>query len=98
MPDTLSLDLKASLTWLFSEGLALSTVNDQAALEFAATLADGTGDSQADKLWHAERTVAAGANDDLDLTALATTVFGSSLTINFAKGIFLKPPQLARTR
>lgn len=46
MADTLSVDLKASLSWLFSEGLALSTLNDQAALEFAAAIADGVGDSQ----------------------------------------------------
>ncbi|MBI1899747.1 MAG: hypothetical protein HYS13_01375 [Planctomycetia bacterium] len=85
MADTLSVDLKASLSWLFSEGLALSTLNDQAALEFAAAIADGVGDSQADKLWHDSRSVGASASDDLDLTALVSTIFGSSVTINFAK-------------
>lgn len=85
MADTLSIDLRAALTWLFSEELPLSTLHDQAALEFNATLADGTGDSQADKLWHAQRSVAAATNDDLDLTALVTTLFGSNVTINFAK-------------
>ncbi len=85
MSDTLAIDLKASLAWLFSESLPLSTVIDNAALEFDQSLEDGTAADQADLLWHDERTVAASANDDLDLTSLAMAVFGGSLSISFAK-------------
>ena len=46
---------------------------------------DGTGAGQADKVWHDERIVSSLSNDDLDLTALTTTIFGSTVTINFVK-------------
>ena len=85
MADTLAIDLRASLTWLFSEALDLSSVNDQSTLEFDASLADGTGDDQADLIWHDERTLAAAASENLDLTALATVIFGGTVPINFAK-------------
>jgi hypothetical protein len=85
MADTLSVDLKASLTWLFSEGLDLSTVNDNAKLEYSQSTADGTGADQADKLWHDQRTVNAASNDDLDLTALVNSIFGTNVSISFAK-------------
>lgn len=85
MADTLALDIRGSLTWLFQESLDLTTVSDASKLEYDVNLADGTGDSQADKLWHDERTLAASANDDLDLTSLATTLFGSAVTIALAK-------------
>lgn len=85
MADTLAVDLKASLTWLFSEALDLSNVNDQATLEYDVSLADGTATDQADLIWHDQRTLNAGANDDLDLTALVTILFGGTVSINFAK-------------
>jgi hypothetical protein len=85
MPDTLSVDLKASLAWLLSESLSLSTVSDNASLEYSKSLADGTGADLADLLWHAERTVGAGSNDDLDLTALTKTIFGTAVVVNFTK-------------
>jgi hypothetical protein len=85
MADTLSVDLKASLTWLFSEGLDLSTLNDNAKLEYAQSTTDGTGADQADKLWHDQRTVNAASHDDLDLTALTNSIFGTSVSISFAK-------------
>jgi hypothetical protein len=85
MADTLAVDLKASISWLFSDSLDLSTVSDNAKLEHAVSTADGTGLDQADKLWHDQRTVAAGSDDDLDMTALANSIFGSSVSISFAK-------------
>jgi hypothetical protein len=83
--DTLAVDLKASLTWLFSEALDLSSVNDQATLEYDASLADGTAADQADLIWHDQRTLNAGASEDLDLTALITVIFGGTVSISFAK-------------
>ena len=85
MADTLSVDVRASLAWLFQEAIDLTTIADSSKLEYARSLADGIAADQADKLWHDERTIAAGANDDLDLTALVNTVFGSTLTIALAK-------------
>jgi hypothetical protein len=85
MADTLTAQIKASLHWLFQESLDLATVADDAKLEYDKSLADGVADDQADKVWHDSRTLNAAANDDLDLTALVHTIFGSTVTISFAK-------------
>lgn len=82
---SLTATLKASINWLRQTALDLSTVQDSSKLEFEKTLADGTGNDQADLLWHDERTVGTGANDDLDLTALTQSIFGSTVTTVFAK-------------
>ena len=85
MADSLSLDIKASLSWLFEEQLDLSAVSDSAKLEYSVALIDGTAAGQVDKLWHDERTLTAGFAESLDLTNLTNTIFGSTVTINFAK-------------
>jgi hypothetical protein len=85
MPDTLAVDIKASLSWLFSEALDLSSVNDNGKLDYAQSLTDGVSADQADVLFHDQRTVANGASDDLDLTALSQSIYGSSVTFSFAK-------------
>lgn len=76
MAASLTADVRGSLAWLFSETLALSMVSDQATLEFALALEDGAGAGQANRLWHAERTLAAESHEDLPLSALPQTLFG----------------------
>jgi len=44
------------------------------------SLADGTGANQADLMYVAERTVADGANDDIDLAGSLTDGFGNTIT------------------
>ena len=91
MSDTLSLEISASLSWLFEESLDLSTLTDNARLEYSQLLQDGTAAGEADKIWHDTRTIGVGANDDLDLSALTQSIHGSTVTIGFAKvrAIFL---------
>ncbi|MCA9100061.1 MAG: hypothetical protein KDA63_02865 [Planctomycetales bacterium] len=85
MADSLAVEIQTRLRWLFSDSLDLSTVADSSGVEYEKNLADGTSVDQVDKIWHDQRTVAATSNDDLDLTALTNSVFGSTITINFAK-------------
>jgi hypothetical protein len=85
MSDTLSVDVKASLEWLFQDVDDLTTISDVSKLAFKHSFVDGIAADEADVLWHDERTLAAAANDDLDLTALVRTIFGSVLTVTFAK-------------
>ena len=85
MSDTLSVDVKTSLEWLFQDVDDLTTISDTSKLAYKHSFVDGTAADQADVLWYDERTIANGANDDLDLTALTRTVFGSVLTVHFAK-------------
>lgn len=82
---TLASEIKASIQWLFQEPLALTTVGDASQLVYDDTLASGTAADEADLIWSDQRTLAAGANDDLDLTALARALFGSTVTIDLAR-------------
>ncbi|HEX4000642.1 MAG TPA: hypothetical protein VHX65_18990 [Pirellulales bacterium] len=88
---TLASEIKASINWLFQEPLALTTVGDASQLSYDDQLANGSAADQADTIWSDQRTVAAGTNDDLDLTNLTHSLFGSTLSINLAsvKAIFL---------
>jgi hypothetical protein len=85
MPDTLAVDIKASFSWLFSEVLNLNNVNDNGKLEYAQSLTDGVGADQADVIFHDQRSVGGGTNEDLDLTSLVHSIFGSLVTYSFAK-------------
>ncbi|REJ94886.1 MAG: hypothetical protein DWQ35_07390 [Planctomycetota bacterium] len=84
MAASLALDIAASLSWVFQDTQELTTISDTAKLQFAADLANGTADDQADRLWHDERTLATATHEDLDLTALAASVFENSVTVSLA--------------
>jgi hypothetical protein len=85
MADTLTSQIKACLAWNFQDTLDASIVKDEAQLLYDRTFLDGVAADQADKVWHDFRTLAVAANDDLDLNALTNSIFGSTVTINFAK-------------
>ena len=82
---TLATEIKASINWLFQEPLALTTVGDASQLSYDEQLANGTAADQADLIWSDQRSVAGGGHDDLDLTALTHTIFGSTLTTTLAR-------------
>lgn len=76
--------LKAS--WTLQQQLSLGNVLDNNSLQYALDMATGVGASQNDTLWGDVRpSLAAGGNDDLDLTALTHTYFNGTLTYTFAK-------------
>ena len=85
MSDTLTTELKLSLVWQFQDALDLATVLDNSQLNYHKTLANGTASDQADKIWHDQRTLAAGAHEDLVLSALPRALFDNALTIALAK-------------
>jgi hypothetical protein len=55
----------------------------------ALALANGTGNDQADVIWSDERTIAASANDDLDLAGSLVGAFGNTLTFAKIKAILV---------
>ena len=81
---TLASEIKASINWLFQEPLALTTVGDASQLSYDDQLSNGAAADQADTIWSDQRTIAASAHDDLDLTNLTHTLFGSTLAIDLA--------------
>jgi len=53
-------------------------------------LADGTGADQCDIAWFDERTVADGANDDIDLAGALTDAFGASVAAAELVALFVR--------
>lgn len=53
-------------------------------------LANGTGASQADRLFTDRRTLSASANEDLDLAGVLVDPFGTTLTFAKLKGLIVK--------
>lgn len=84
MSDTLAVEIKASLNWLWEETLDLSTLVDSSRLEVLSAFSTGEAAGQANQLWHDARTLAASSNDDLDLTDLAQAVHGQAVSLGFA--------------
>ncbi|HEY2883106.1 MAG TPA: hypothetical protein VGJ15_11745, partial [Pirellulales bacterium] len=84
MSETLTSEIKASIGWLFQDQLDTGMVSDSSQLTFHQPLATGTGSSQADRIWHVARTLAAGAHDDLVLSGLEWDLFDNSLAIELA--------------
>src|SRR5688500_14222343 len=80
-----SLDLVARLTGSADFGAPSS------ATQFArqVDLTSGTGDGQADRVWADQRTLAASATEDLDLTGSLTDVLGASLTLARVKVLYV---------
>lgn len=53
------------------------------------TLADGTGAGAADRLYQAQRTIAASGTDDLDLAGVLTDLFSATITFVRIKGLYI---------
>lgn len=85
MTDTLDTELRLSLHGLLRQTDELATLTDLAKLSYAAHLPSGILAGQADKIWHDERTLAAGASDMLSLDALEMPALGGTLSIALAK-------------
>lgn len=56
---------------------------------YLAELANGTAAGQADRVFHDTRTLAASANEDLDLAGVLTDPLGATLTFAKVKGIIV---------
>ena len=70
--------------------LDLSSPVDELLKKFAQEYADGGGVDQASKIFHDERTLAASANESLDLAGGLTDAFGALLTFAGIKGLIIK--------
>ena len=72
-------EVKASVGWNWDDG---AVDNDR--LDYARQLLEGSGNNQAQAVWGAEdQLLLDGASTTLDLTCLARTVLGDTLTVTF---------------
>lgn len=67
----------------------LSTVTDRLRKLVEAVLANGTGASQANNVFHDTRPLTTGANEDLDLSGALVNVFGQTLSFTKIKLILI---------
>jgi hypothetical protein len=78
---TLAATIKASIKASHTRALDLGTARLDLIKAVEIVLADGTGASSADRMWHDTRTVAASGTDALDLAGGSLTdVYGTALT------------------
>lgn len=76
---TFKAEITGMLGWKWDAGAV-----DDSRLEYARQLLDGYETSQAEAVWHSEnRTLADGASETFDLTALTRTVLGNTITTTF---------------
>lgn len=80
-----SLELAARLTGTADFGAPAS--EPRFARQF--DLGNGTGASQADRIWADQRTLAASANEDLDLTGTLVDALGATLTLARVKVLYV---------
>lgn len=94
MATTLAMNaITVMLKGVFTNVLDVDSATAQLNESWTDTLANGTGSDQADILWWDTRpALAAGGNDDLDLNASLTGVFGGTVDFLHIKGIFIYNP------
>lgn len=90
MATSLSVTLENVLRWTYSSPLDLSTPKDASSLDLGDTLANGTGDDQADMIFHDQRTLAA-TSEDLDLAGgITNTLTGATMSFAKVKALLIK--------
>lgn len=88
MSTTLATTLNLILSHTFTNVLDLASPVESFRLDAGDTLANGTGSSQADVVWHDTRTLAA-TSENLDLAGSLTNSYGTTVTFAKVKGIFI---------
>lgn len=73
-----------------TSSLDFSTPSAPMTRTYQQLLTEGVGLNQVNRLWHDQRTLAASANEDLDLAGVLTDPFGGTITNARIKGIVIK--------
>lgn len=87
MPLTSRITLAATASQ--TSTLDLGTAVAQLAKSYTADLTNGTAAGQVDRIFHDTRTLAASANEDLDLAGVLVDALGNSLTFARVKGLII---------
>lgn len=64
--------------------------NDPLSITQSISVTDGVAANQANVLFHDKRTVATGANDDIDLAGVLTDAFGATITSARIKMLYIR--------
>lgn len=90
MPTTLKTIVTAQIETTFKNLLDLSSPTDNLTETAKIQLANGTGANSADLCFHDQRTLAASANEDLDLAGSLAGPFGASQVFVELRAIMIK--------
>jgi len=90
MATSLKTIVTAQIETTFKNLLDLSTPTDAAAVTAKIQLTNGTGANSADLCFHDTRTLAASANEDLDLAGSLAGPFGASQVFAEVRAIMIK--------
>lgn len=83
MTAVLRIDMQASVKWDARADTDTGEPHSRGANSYSERLTYGTGANQANTFWEDERTVTAGSNDDIDLTAISMTAPIGTITDAF---------------
>jgi len=87
----LSGNSKITVSHTLTKSLDMSTPSDNLTVAEQLDLSSlTTAEHEADELWHDERSLGAGANETLDLSASVTDAFGDSVTFYDVKMLYIK--------
>jgi hypothetical protein len=87
MPLSSKLVAQVVATHTAQQDLAIGSVPLNKTLSVA--LSNGTGAGNADRIFHDQRTLAASANEDLDLAGVLLDSFGAAITFARIKGLYI---------
>lgn len=85
----LSVQMGVSVAALLTATQDLGSSRNEASKAYSFSLADGVGASQANRIFHDQRTLAASATEDLDLAGVLIDPLGSTLTFARIKGMIV---------
>lgn len=86
---SLSASIKLSVSADLTRALDLATAHTPLARSFLASLTDGTAADQADRIFHDQRTLAASANEDLDVAGSLVDAYGQTITMARVKAVII---------
>lgn len=78
-----------SVSGLLTSALDFTTVSAPVLRTYQQLLTDGAGANQANRLFHDQRTLAASANEDLDLAGVLLDPFGAAITFARIRGLIV---------
>ena len=90
MTTALIASIKAAVSASYANSQEFGSVAQDLKYSAAHAFTDGTGADQAQKLFTDQRTLAASANESLDLAGGLTDAFGATLTLTKVKAILVR--------
>ena len=90
MANSLTATIAISVAWKFTKPTDLSETTDADKLALSQALASGTGTNQVNQHFADERTVAAGANDNIDLYGSLVNAFGETINFTAVKAVVIQ--------